>query len=86
MFVIMAVATDTRAVGEAAAIAIGPAIAASDYTAIWVYIAAPLAGATLAALAYQFLRANTKQAPQAAGSDASHDQLRDGVPLAETSP
>ena len=70
MFVIMAVATDTRAVGEAAAIAIGgtvgldamfggpitgasmnparslgPAIAASDYTAIWVYIAAPLLGA-----------------------------------------
>ncbi len=67
MFVIMAVATDTRAVGEAAAIAIGgtvgldamfggpitgasmnparslgPAIAASDYTVIWVYIAAPL--------------------------------------------
>ena len=72
MFVIMAVATDTRAVGEAAAIAIGgtvgldamfggpvtgasmnparslgPAIAAGDYTAIWVYIAAPLVGAAI---------------------------------------
>jgi aquaporin NIP len=82
MFVIVAVATDTRAVGEAAAIAIGgtvgldamfggpitgasmnparslgPAIAASDYTAIWVYIAAPLLGAAAAAIAYQFLRA-----------------------------
>ena len=82
MFVIMAVATDTRAVGEAAAIAIGgtvgldamfggpitgasmnparslgPAIASSDYTAIWVYIAAPLIGAAAAAIAYQFLRA-----------------------------
>jgi aquaporin NIP len=82
MFVIMAVATDTRAVGEAAAIAIGgtvgldamfggpitgasmnparslgPAIAGGDYTAIWVYIAAPLLGAAVAAAVYQFLRA-----------------------------
>ena len=82
MFVIMAVATDTRAVGEAAAIAIGgtvgldamfggpitgasmnparslgPAIAASDYTAIWVYLLAPLVGAALAAVTYQILRA-----------------------------
>ena len=63
MFVIMAVATDARAVGEAAAIAIGgtvgldamfggpitgasmnparslgPAIAAGDFTSIWVYL------------------------------------------------
>ncbi len=81
MFVIMAVATDTRAVGEAAAIAIGatvgmdamfggpisgasmnparslgPAIAAADFTSIWVYLTAPLVGATLAAVIYQFLR------------------------------
>ena len=81
MLVIMAVATDTRAVGEAAAIAIGgtvgldamfggpitgasmnparslgPAIAASDFTAIWVYLAAPLLGAAVAAAAYAFLR------------------------------
>jgi MIP family channel proteins len=88
MFVIMAVATDTRAVGEAAAIAIGgtvgldamfggpitgasmnparslgPAIASSDYTAIWVYIAAPLLGAAAAAITYQFLR--SEEQPQA---------------------
>src|SRR5689334_24415670 len=81
MFVIMAVATDTRAVGEAAAIAIGatvgldamfggpvtgasmnparslgPAIAAADFTAIWVYLTAPLLGAAVAALTYRFLR------------------------------
>jgi len=80
MFVIMAVATDTHAVGEAAAIAIGgtvgldamfggpitgasmnparslgPAIAADDYRAIWVYLLGPLAGAALAAVIYQFL-------------------------------
>jgi MIP family channel proteins len=86
MFVIMAVATDTRAVGEAAAIAIGgtvgldamfggpitgasmnparslgPAIAASDYTAIWVYLAAPILGAAAAALTYQFLRGEQPQ-------------------------
>jgi aquaporin NIP len=82
VFVIMAVATDTRAVGEAAAIAIGatvgldamfggpitgasmnparslgPAIAGSEYTSIWVYLLAPLVGATIAAVTYQYLRA-----------------------------
>jgi aquaporin NIP len=81
MFVIMAVATDTRAVGEAAAIAIGgtvgldamfggpitgasmnparslgPAIASSDYAALWLYMAAPLLGAAVAATTYQLLR------------------------------
>jgi aquaporin NIP len=82
MFVIMAVATDTRAVGEAAAIAIGatvgldamfggpitgasmnparslgPAIAAGDFTSIWIYLIAPSAGAVVAAATYRFLRA-----------------------------
>ena len=81
MFVIMAVATDTDAVGEAAAIAIGgtvgldamfggpisgasmnparsigPAVVSGDLHALWLYIAAPLAGAALAALAYQLIR------------------------------
>jgi MIP family channel proteins len=81
MFVIMAVATDSRAVGEAAAIAIGgtvgldamfggpisgasmnparsigPAIAAANFDALWVYIAAPLLGAAAGAIAYQFVR------------------------------
>ncbi len=85
MFVIMSVATDTRAVGEAAAIAIGgtvgldamfggpvtgasmnparslgPAIAAGAYSAIWIYLLAPLLGAGLAAVAYQFLRAEER--------------------------
>ena len=83
MFVIMAVATDTRAVGEAAAIAIGgtvgldamfggpisgasmnparsigPAFVSGDLHALWVYIAAPLAGAALGAVIYQFLRSS----------------------------
>ena len=81
MFVIMAVATDTRAVGAAAAIAIGgavgldalfggpvtgasmnparsfgPALAAGQWTDFWIYIAGPLAGASLGALAYQLIR------------------------------
>jgi aquaporin NIP len=88
MFVIMAVATDTRAVGEAAAIAIGatvgldamfggpmtgasmnparslaPAVAAGDVTSIWVYLTAPFLGATAAAAAYQFLRAEPAPPP-----------------------
>jgi aquaporin NIP len=81
MFVVMAVATDTRAVGEAAAIAIGgtvlldamfggpisgasmnparsigPAFVSGDLHALWLYIAAPILGAALAALTYQFVR------------------------------
>ncbi|MCW3065244.1 MAG: aquaporin NIP1-like [Solirubrobacterales bacterium] len=81
MFVIMAVATDTRAVGGAAAIAIGgtigldalfggavtgasmnparslgPALVAGEWHDLWLYIAAPIAGAALGALAYQLVR------------------------------
>ena len=81
MFVIMAVATDSRAVGEAAAIAVGatvgldamfggpvtgasmnparslgPALAAADFTSIWVYLTAPLLGAVIAAATYRLLR------------------------------
>jgi glycerol uptake facilitator-like aquaporin len=81
MFVIMAVATDASAVGEAAAIAIGgtvgldamfggpitgasmnparslgPAIVTGDLHRIWIYILAPVAGATVAALAYTVIR------------------------------
>jgi aquaporin NIP len=86
MFVIMAVATDTRAVGEAAAIAIGgtvlldamfggpisgasmnparsigPAFVSGDLHALWLYILAPICGASLAAVAYQFVRGEAKQ-------------------------
>ena len=81
MFVIMAVATDARAVGPAAAIAIGgtvglgalfggpvtgasmnparslgPALASGEWTAIWIYLLAPVAGAVVGALAYQLMR------------------------------
>jgi MIP family channel proteins len=81
MFVIMAVATDTRAVGAAAAIAIGgtvgldalfggpvtgasmnparslgPALAAGEWTDLWIYMVGPVAGAALGAVAYQVVR------------------------------
>jgi MIP family channel proteins len=86
MFVIMAVATDTRAVGEAAAIAIGgtigldamfggpisgasmnpmrslgPALVSNDLYALWLYIVAPILGASLGALLYQLVRGETPQ-------------------------
>jgi aquaporin NIP len=86
MFVIMAVATDTRAVGEAAAIAIGgtvaldalfggpvtgasmnparslgPALVSGELEALWVYLAAPTAGAVLGALTYGFVRSRGQQ-------------------------
>jgi aquaporin NIP len=81
MFVIMAVATDTRAVGAGAAIAIGgtvgldalfggpitgasmnparsigPALVSGELHDLWVYVAAPLVGAIVGALAYQVVR------------------------------
>lgn len=81
MFVITAVATDTRAVGQLAALAIGgtvaldalfggpvsgasmnparslgPAVVAGVWTDQWVYLLAPLVGASLGALTYQFVR------------------------------
>ena len=93
MFVIMAVATDTRAVGEAAAIAVGgtvaldamfggpisgasmnparslgPAVVSGDLHALWLYLTAPLVGAALGALAYQFVRGEQDQPVDASGS------------------
>jgi MIP family channel proteins len=81
MLVVTAVATDSRAVGEAAAVAIGgavalgalvggpvsgasmnparslgPALVSGDLSHIWVYVAGPLLGATVAALVYGWLR------------------------------
>ena len=94
MFVIMAVATDTRAVGEAAAIAVGgtvgldamfggpisgasmnparsagPALVSGNLHALWLYIVAPLCGASLAALAYQFVRAEQTRPAAVTESD-----------------
>jgi glycerol uptake facilitator-like aquaporin len=86
MFVIMAVATDTRAVGAGAAIAVGgtigldalfggpitgasmnparsfgPALISGEMGELWIYLAAPLVGALLGALAYQLVRGPSAQ-------------------------
>jgi aquaporin NIP len=87
LFVIMAVATDTRAIGEAAAIAIGgtialdalfggpvtgasmnparsiaPAVVSGNLHALWLYVAAPIVGASLGALTYQLVRGEQSRA------------------------
>lgn len=80
VLVITAVATDVRAVGQAAALAIGgtvalgalvggpisgasmnparslgPALVSGDLTGIWIYLAAPVLGALVAAVVYRAL-------------------------------
>jgi glycerol uptake facilitator-like aquaporin len=35
---------------------LGPAVSATDFTAIWVYLTAPCIGSVVAALAYRALR------------------------------
>jgi aquaporin NIP len=103
MLVIMAVATDTRAVGEAAAIAIGgtvglcalvggpvsgasmnparslgPALAARELNALWIYLLAPLIGAALGALAYQFFRGESTKLAPTASTEVELDEMRKG--------
>jgi MIP family channel proteins len=81
MLVIMSVATDTRAVGAPAALAIaaavglaaiafgpltgaslntarslGPALVSGQWHDFWIYVAGPLLGAPLGALAYEYVR------------------------------
>lgn len=81
LFVVTAVATDTRAVGELAGIAVGatvmlniliagpssggsmnpvrtlgPAVAAGNYTGIWIYLVAPTLGAIAGAAIYTFVK------------------------------
>jgi len=93
MIVILAVATDTRAAGSLAAIAIGgtiglealvlgpitgasmnparslgPALAASDFTNLWIYIVGPVAGALIGVAIYEGLRGAPH--PSAAPPDA----------------
>jgi aquaporin NIP len=95
MFVIVAVATDTRAVGAAAAIAIGgtvaldalfggpvtgasmnparsfgPALVSGTWTDFWVYVAGPVLGAGLGALAYQLIRGEDAAAAATAARGA----------------
>ncbi|HEY7950012.1 MAG TPA: MIP family channel protein [Solirubrobacterales bacterium] len=95
MFTIMAVATDTRAVGAGAAIAIGgtvgldalfggpitgasmnparsigPALISGEVHDLWIYIAAPIAGAALGALAYQLVRGTSRRRDEIPGMSA----------------
>src|SRR6476659_587204 len=87
MFVIMAVATDTRAAGEAAAIAIGGTVgldamfggpiwgASLARHALWLYILAPLAGAAPGALVYEFTLGEPSRPPATTNAP---DAQRDG--------
>jgi MIP family channel proteins len=106
MFVIMAVATDTRAVGAAAAIAIGgtvgldalfggpvtgasmnparslgPALAAGEWSDLWVYLVGPIAGAALGGLAYQVVRGeHPSEAPAEFAADSGDERADIRIP------
>ncbi|KAK4269495.1 hypothetical protein QN277_022646 [Acacia crassicarpa] len=96
MFVVTAVATDTRAVGELAGIAVGatvmlniliagpatgasmnpvrtlgPAIAANNYRAIWVYLIAPILGALSGAGTYTLVKLSDEQEEEAKATTSS---------------
>jgi glycerol uptake facilitator-like aquaporin len=98
--VIMAVATDTRAVGAAAAIAIGgtvaldslygggvtgasknpagslgPALAASSWADIWIYLVGPVVGALVGGALYQLVR-HTDAAEDQPGPSAAQPVSR----------
>lgn len=87
MFVVTAVATDTRAVGELAGIAVGatvmlnilvagpssggsmnpvrtlgPAVAAGNYKAVWIYLVAPTLGALAGAAIYKLVQLQEHEA------------------------
>ncbi|KAJ8431572.1 hypothetical protein Cgig2_025614 [Carnegiea gigantea] len=87
MFVVTAVATDTRAVGELAGIAVGatvmlnilvagpssggsmnpvrtlgPAVAAGNYKAVWIYLVAPTLGALAGAAIYKLVQLHEHEA------------------------
>jgi glycerol uptake facilitator-like aquaporin len=44
----------------------GPALVSGELHALWLYIVAPLAGATLGALIYEFIRADPEPEPEQA--------------------
>jgi MIP family channel proteins len=89
MFVITSVATDSRAVGQSAGIAIGgtvalvalfggpltggsmnpartlgPGLISNNLEHLWLYIAAPILGAGLGALCYDWVRCDTSEGPE----------------------
>jgi aquaporin NIP len=47
---------------------LGPALAAGQFDALWVYLLAPLIGAAVGALAYQFLRGKSAMLATGDGS------------------
>jgi aquaporin NIP len=86
MFVIVSVATDSRAVGELAGIAIGstvalcafvggpltkasmnparsigPAVVSGELDILWLYLLAPIIGAALGAMTYQWIRCHNEE-------------------------
>jgi len=51
---------------------LGPAIAAGEFHSLWVYLLAPLVGAALGAVAYQFVRSEPIRSRELRAEGGAH--------------
>jgi aquaporin Z len=56
----------------------GPAIISGDLDGLWLYISAPIIGASLAAITYQFIRDESPGPPVPASDREGYDRPREG--------
>ena len=56
---------------------IGPAVVATEWTGLWIYVSAPVAGALAGALPYQAIRGPRETTVEAAGARSARSRCPD---------